>query len=360
MSDQPALPAPEQSAADVPPTAQRRPRTNLVPWLYGLGFVALAAAIFYLWQYPSAPQVDASAGVSEVRAAEQKEVRAAEQKFEALDGRVARLEREPKPPSAADLGRIAAQLDALQARVSDQTRLASRLDALSGRVESLSGVNQSGIDVVKQQTQSGIDVVKQQTQSDIAVVKQQTQSGIEAIKQQLDSATDRLTALEKTASSADTVSARLDRIARIQAASFALANGQPLGDLPGAPPALSRYANAAPPTLAHLRLLFPQMQRAAIAAGQSDTGNGPFIDRVWERAQGLLTVRQGDEVVVGNASAVALTHASAALEAGDLAAAVRATSLLNPNALRAAADWLAEAKALVDARSALADMAAHI
>ena len=58
--------------------------------------------------------------------------------------------------------------------------------------------------------------------------------------------------------------------------------------------------------LAHLRLLFPQMQRAAIAAGQSDTGNGPFIDRVWERAQGLLTVRQGDEVVVGNASAVAL------------------------------------------------------
>ena len=112
--------------------------------------------------------------------------------------------------------------------------------------------------------------------------------------------------------------------------------------------------------MAHLRLTFPQMERAALAAGQSDTGNGPFIDRVWERAQGLLTVRQGDAVVVGNASAVALTHASAALEAGDLAAAVRATSLLNPNALRAAADWLAEAKALVDARSALTDIAAHI
>ena len=261
MSDQPALPAPERPPTDVPPSYQRPPRTNLVPWLYGLGFVVLAAAIFYLWQYPSTAQVDASAGVPDVRAAEQK--------LDALDDRVAHLEREPKPPSAADLGKITAQLDALEARVSDQTRLASRLDVLSGRVESLSGVNQSGIDVVKQQTQSGIDVVKQQTQS-----------SIEAIRQQVDSTEGRLTALEKTAGRAEAVSVKLDRLARIQAASLALANGQPLGDLPGAPPALSRYANAAPPTMAHLRLMFPEMERAALAAGQSDSGNGPFIDRV--------------------------------------------------------------------------------
>ena len=47
------------------------------------------------------------------------------------------------------------------------------------------------------------------------------------------------------------------RIAQVQAAAMALDAGQKLGDLPGAPPALARFADAAPPTEAALRLAFP-------------------------------------------------------------------------------------------------------
>jgi hypothetical protein len=347
MSDETPLPAPESSAveANAPSTASRPARRDMLPWLCAIGFVVLAAAIVYLWQYPGTPG-DTTAGVSDTQMAE---IRVAEQKIDAIESRLARLEQQPKPPSTADIGKITARLDALDARVSDQTRLASRLDVLSGRIESLSGVNQSGNDVVKQQIQSAIDVVRKQTQS-----------GIDAIKQEVENNTSRLSAIEKAAGSVDAVSKRLDRIARIQAASLALANGEPLGDLPDAPPALARYATVAPPTIAHLRLMFPKVERAALEVSQVSSTNGPFIDRVWERAQGLVTVRRGDEVVIGDTSAVTLTRASAALEAGDLVAAVHETSQLDPKAVHALADWLAEAKALIDARAALTDMAAHI
>jgi hypothetical protein len=347
MSDETPLPAAESPTVEAgPPSPAPRPaRMGVFPWLSAIGFVVLAAAIVYLWQYPSTP-ADNAAGASDGRMAE---LRVAEQKLDAIDGRLARLEQQPRPPSAADLGKITAQLDALDARVSDQTRLASRLDVLSGRIESLSGINQSGIDVVKQQIQSGMEVAKKQTQSDVNVLKQEVENN-----------TSRLDAIEKAAGGTEAIAKRLDRIARIQAASLALGNGQPLGDLPDAPPALARYATAAPPTIAHLRLMFPKLERAALEVSQSSVTSGPFIDRIWERAQGLVTVRRGDEVVIGDESALRLTHASAALEAGDLVAAVHETSQLDPKPLHALGDWLAEAKALIDARAALTDMAAHI
>jgi hypothetical protein len=290
----------------------------MVPWLYGLGFLVLAAGILYLWQYPSMP-ADTAVATSEIQAAGQK--------LDSVDARLTLLEQQPKPPPPPDLSKITTELGALEARVSDQTQLASRLDVMSGRIESLSGLSQTGID---------------------------------AIKQQLETNAGRLTALEKTVGSLATVSSRVDRIVRVQAAALALADGQPLGDLPGAPPALSRYARTSPPTLAHLRLTFGQMEQTALAAGEANSINGPFIDRVWERAQGLVTVRQGDAVVVGNKSAIVLSHAKTALDAGDLAAAVKETARLDPNPAHVAADWLAEAKALLDARAALSDMAVHI
>ena len=320
MSDQPAPPPPEQpiSESALPPAAPRSKRAELVLWVYGLGILVLAAAVFYLWRYPATPAetvVSASA------------FQAAEGRLEAVDSRLSHLEQQPTPPTPADFDKILARLDKLETRVSDQAQLASRLDVLSGRIESLSGRGQSGLD---------------------------------AIKQQLDQDADRVTALEKTVDSNKSVSERVDRIVHIQAAEIALATGRPLGELPDAPPALSRFAHIAPPTLAQLRLAFPQVEGAASATTQSSTASGPFVDRVWERAQGLLTIRQGNQVVVGDASAVALARAKNALQAGDLVAAVDALTTLRSNAQRAVADWLAEAKALIDARSALADMAARI
>lgn len=320
MTDQPALPAPEQPQleANLASTMPRSRQRNVVPWLYGFGFLMLAAAIFYLWQHPSVPAETV---------ADMTDIRAVEQKLQAVDTRLAHLEQQPKVSPTVDLEKIAERLATLEAHVSDQARLASQVDVLSGRIQSLSGREQTGLDV---------------------------------LKQQLDHDAGRLTNLEKTGDGLKAVSDRVDRIVRIEAASVALAAGQPLGELPGAPAALSQYAHAAPPTMAHLRLAFPQIERAALAAGQSSSASGPFIDRVWERAQGLVTIRQGDAVVIGNASAVGLAQAKIALDAGDLAAAIDATAALSPDVVHAAAIWLTEARALLNAQIALADLAAHI
>jgi hypothetical protein len=223
-----------------------------------------------------------------------------------------------------DLGKVTARIDALEARITDQTQLASRVDTLSGRIESLSGRNQTGID---------------------------------ATKQQIDTLTARVAALESSAGSLDGVTKRLNRIARLQQASIALSNGQPLGDLSGAPEALARYSHAAPPTEAALRLRFPHAEQAALAAAQPANGDAPFLGRVMERAQGLITIRRGDDVVVGDATAIALSHAQTALDVGDLAGAVDAVETLKGQPAQAMAPWVADAKALLDTRAALVQMA---
>jgi len=311
MTDQPLLPSPDElpepvAAASVPP------RHDLVPWFYGLGFLILAAAIFYLWQYPSmqTPAVDSAAS------------HAVERQLADIDGRLTRLESRP----TTDLSKITARVDALDERIVDQTQLASRLDTLSGRIESLSGQNQTGLD---------------------------------ATRQHLDALTMRVAAIESNDASFETVTKRLNRIARLQEASFALASGRPIGDLPNAPQALARYAQTPPPTEAQLRLRFPKDEQAALAAKQPGDSTAPFVDRVWERVQGLITIRRGDDVVVGNPSAVALSHARIALDAGDLSGAVAAVDTLKGAPGRAMASWQADAKALLNARSALANMADH-
>jgi hypothetical protein len=237
-----------------------------------------------------------------------------------IDGRLTRLEQRPTP----DLGKLTARLDALDGRVVDQTQLAVRVDTLSGRIESLSGRDQTGLD---------------------------------ATRQQVDALTNRVAAVESHAGNLGSLTKRLDRIARLQEASFALAAGRPIGDLPNAPDALARYARAAPPTEAQLRLRFPREAQTALAAKQPDRSDAPFADRVWERAQGLITVRRGDDVVVGNPAAIILSRAQTTLDAGDIAGAVNAVEALSGQPAKAMANWLSDAKALLSARSALAEMA---
>jgi hypothetical protein len=310
MTEQSLLPPPEE-APEATAAAPKPPPRDLVPWFYGLGFLILAAAIVYLWQYPSTP-ADNTGAVSALQTVDQR--------LTDMDARMSRLEQRP----TVDLGKVTARIDALDGRMADQTQLASRVDTLSGRIESLSGRNQTGID---------------------------------ATKQQIDALTARVAALEASAGSSDALVKRLNRVARMQQASIALSNGQPLGDLSGAPEALARYAHAAPPTEAALRLRFPQAEQAALAAAQPANSDAPFLGRVMERAQGLITIRRGDNVVVGDAAAIALSHAQTALDAGDLAGAVAAVETLTGQPGQAMANWVADAKALLNARAALVQMA---
>ncbi len=169
----------------------------------------------------------------------------------------------------------------------------------------------------------------------------------------------RLATLEKTAEVPAALADRTNRIARIQAAFIALSAGRPLGDLPGAPPALARYAAAAPPTEAALRLSFPAAAQAALAADHPAAGEKPFLQRIWAEAQDLVTIRQGEHVLVGDPAAGLLAHAQTALDAGDLAGAVAAVATLSGPAAQLLAPWLDRARGLLAARAALADLAAQ-
>ncbi len=310
MTDQAFLSPPDETPRPTPNALSPKPQSrDIVPILGGLGFLILAVAIFCVWQYPAAPgETDAN--------------RMVERRLADIDARLTHIEQQP----IADAAKIDARMDALAAKVSDQTQMGSRLDTLSGRIEALSGRNQAGLD---------------------------------AARQQLDAMTVRLAAIEANAGTIDAVTKRLNQVARLQEASFALASGQPIGDLSGAPAALTRFAHAPPPTETQLRLRFQRDEQAALATKQPENGQGPFIDRVWDRAQALVTIHRGDELVLGNPTAMALSQADAALGNGDLAAAVTAVEGLKGQPAQVMANWLADARALLNARSALTSMAGH-
>lgn len=150
------------------------------------------------------------------------------------------------------------------------------------------------------------------------------------------------------------------RISRVQLATTALEAGQKLGDIPGAPPALAQFAHDAPPTEAGLRLSFNSAAEAAQRASQpAIMDNQPFASRLWTRAQQSVTVRQGDRVLLGDPVSGVLAHARQALDAGDLAGAVAVLNGLAGPAAAAMADWVGQARALLEARAALASMAAR-
>jgi hypothetical protein len=309
-----ALEQPTESVATPalkPGTATRGPLT----WITGVGFGVLALAIFLVWKYPQIP-----GSVSD----QARDVQMAQRQLAELESRLGRIEQRPPSVAPADIARLASRIDGLEGKVGDQTAVGSRLDALSGRIEALSGRDATGRDTVKQQ---------------------------------FDGLSARVAALEKSAGGLDALSDRMNRIARIQEASVALALGRPTGDLPNAPAALARFAHSAPPTEGQLRLRFLSASDTALSAPQPDDKAAPFVDRVWERAQNLVTIRRGEDVIVGNSSSVALGRARAALDAGDLKSAVVAVQTLKGPPLQAMGSWIAQANELIAARSALADLA---
>jgi hypothetical protein len=348
-----ALPPPVTDPPDAPSPAGKR---DLVPVLYLAGFVVLAAAIIWLWQNPPVAPPPPPPGPSP-------EVAQLRDQLTAVESRLTRLEQRPapaappppdlapltarvaalearKPPPPVDLAPIEASIADLEKKPPGDPSLGPRVEALSGRVDALA------------------------TKADALTTREDALSGrVEAtdgaLGKRLDAVEARLAPLEKNAGQITTLADRSARIARIQAAQAALDSGIKLGDLPGAPPALAHYAGAPPPTEASLRLSFPAAAQAALAASKPNVDDKPFLDRAWAKAQDLVTLRQGDHVIVGDPAAGVLARARADLDAGDLAGAVSALGALTGPGAAAMADWKAQAQGLLDARRALADMAAH-
>ncbi len=336
------------------------------------GLSVLAMALLWMWRNPNLEQAvrpQRVQGVEEqIRELTDRLDRMPEPKAAAtpdlqpLEQRVAALEARPPVPEP-NLEPIEQQIAALKAQVAarpasaaaapDLSPIEARLAALDKQVRELAPLTQQ---VATLQSDLGGRVTQlAAAEADLA---SQVQDLHAAVASQNSGLAARFTTLEKQADAAATAAAKAARLARVQAARAALEAGQPLGPIPDAPPELARFTDARPPTEAALRLAFPSAADAALAASRPDTQGKSFGERLWQRAQGLVTVRQGDRVIVGDPSAGILADARTHLEAGDLAGAVTAISTLTGSAAQAMATWLAQAKSLLAARGALDQMAA--
>ena len=360
--------APERARIDGPSNAKR---LDLLPMLYVLGFLVLAGGLFWVWQHPSPPR---GAAQNAARVASlQQDIAARKAEADALEARLKAVEARPVP----DLGPIEARLKAVEAKEAAPTDLAplqARIAALEqrpepapvdlgplrGRVAALEEkppVDLQPLEarIAALEAKPPVDLTPLRTA--LAAQGAALSGKIEAVGARLDGVngdikqlTDRLGTMEAAA----------QRRAQMEVASIKLASGQPLGTIAGAPPALARFAQQSPPTEAGLRLTFDNAAAAAAKAADPVTSSDmSFTDRMWARAQQSVTVRQGDKVLVGNPVGGLLDSARQALEAGDLASAVRTLDGLTGPAKAAMADWLGQAHALLDARTAVAEMAAR-
>jgi hypothetical protein len=368
--------------------AERGPR--VWPRVVGVGILLLAVAGAWVWQnpgfiqhtmgslFPGSTSHDADAAA-----------------IQTLDARVTRLEQRPPP----DLTALTQRLDALEQRLTPTAQPAgsnppaqaavdlhpvlSRLDALEARAKTPS----PGSLAPSAQTGSGqnaatpvgpdltplyarIDALAQTVAertvdpSKVAALTAQVQAlsthdPDTELRGKLDQVEHQLSGLSASEAKLSASSERTARVARLEAAETALASGRPLGAIPNAPPALARFATAAPPTQAALRLAFPAAASAALKVSQPDTDGKSFLDGIIARLQDsrLITVRQGDHVLVGSAAAATLAQAQMLLEAGDLAGAAREVASLTGPPAEKMAPWLADANALLAAREALATLA---
>ena len=372
---------PERVRIEGPPPQQRR---DFLPALYLLGFLVLAGALFYLYRNPSMP-----AGVEQDAA----RVDTLQQQVDALTGRLSDLERRPAP-APVNVGPLDARISALEPRIAAlEPRLAAlepKLAELEPKLSALeqrpapaappppdfgpittrldTGFSKQDAELSKQGadlSQQAAALSKQGDElSKQSVELSKQAASLQGLTDRLGSVEGRVAAVEKQDSAITGqlggVAERAQRISRTQVAAAALDAGQKLGEIPGAPPALARFAYNAPPTEAGLRLSFNNAAEAAQNASQPGAMEGqPFASRLWTRAQQSLSVRQGDRVVLGDPVAGLLAHARQALEAGDLSGAVSTLDGLTGPAAAAMADWVSQARALLDARSALATMAAR-
>ncbi len=155
------------------------------------------------------------------------------------------------------------------------------------------------------------------------------------------------------------LAAKARRMVKIQAAMLALQTGVPLGDLTNVPEALGRYAKKAPPTEAVLRAQFQVYASKALAVGgYIDTGHsGNLWERIRASIVGLVMVRRGNKIVVGDRDEAIISDARADLAEGNLTGAVQKLGSLPKNAQDVMHPWLTQAENLLAARAALLKLA---
>jgi hypothetical protein len=340
-----------EPAAEPPP----KPRSSRIPIAALIALVLVVATSPY-WAPPIASVLpwggtpekpapaDTTAIETKLSALEARigELAQAQQRTAALEPRIAQLEQRPAPgPNPQNAQQAAQQAQALSA-------LGDRIAALEQRVTTLAAA---------QSSQTAADATKT------------LQAQIQALTQKLDEQSQLLAKLQtQTAPAADRSDAALAftlgqlrsvlATARPYAAELraaeALAKDAPdtLAELKK----LDGRAQQGVPTVAVLAARFPTVMSgvAAPASAPSSVDEG-WRDRIWAKLKNLVTIRRvGEAPGASSQRGGDLADAEAALKTGDLAAAVAALRRADGSAQPAAAAWLEDAQARLDADAALA------
>ena len=346
-------------------------RLDALPVLYLVGFVILAASMIYVWRHPTMPR-GAAQDAARVMTLQQ-EADARRDEVAALGARIAQLESRPVPGPAPSVAPLEARLAALEGKPAAVPPPPVDLKGIEGRIAALetkpAPVLPPPVDLGPLEARiAALETKPAPPPVDLAPLG----ARVAALDGRLATTTAALTRIDglearlgaaelmgkQAAAGLGAIEQRAARSQRLIVAGAALEAGQRLGDIPGAPPAVARFAIDAPPTEARLRLSFNQAAEAAHRASQpAITDNQTFAERMWTRAQQSVTVRQGERVLVGDPISGVIAASRTALDAGDLAGAVKALDGLSGPARAAMAGWIDQAKSLLDARAALAELA---
>ncbi len=269
---------------------------------------------------------------------------------------------EPAPGAAPDhvaQDATSAQVAALTAKI-DQLEEAQKSDSTKADLTQTADQQKAALEAATQAASSAqaqvaaltgkIDQLEQAQKSDLSQTADQQKAALDALNA-------RLAKIEQGTGHIESVADAAARAARIDELEAALAAGQPLGAIPNAPPALARFAKTAPPTDAALRQAFPAVAAHAEAVSQPQVAHENFWTRVLARAQQLVVVRRGDDVIVGDPAAGIIARATDAVNRDDLPGAVHALGSLQGPAAAAVSGWVEQVRSLLDARAALTAMA---
>lgn len=357
--DTQAYPAEDQAPPPPPAKPAPKPRGGASVVLVLFLFLVTGGGLYYVWTNPK-PVPDSPALAEATRRAE-------------AAGAAADAARRDAAEAAKQAQALAERLDRLEkAAPADTTELQQRLAALAAQVQALGsrpaegGAPAASVDLGPI-TQQIADLAQKVEQADAAertateqlqAAQKQAVETLAAAQQATAALAERVQKLEQGAGQVESAADRAARLTRVQAAVVALQAGDKLGEIPGAPPALARFATVAPPTEAQLRETFPEIAAHAREVSRPDVSQKSFLARTLTRLQQSVTVRQGEDVIVGDPAAGVLAEAEEKVHAGDLKGAIEVLGRLNGPAAEAVRDWTGRAQALIEARAALAALAA--
>jgi hypothetical protein len=287
-------------------------------------------------------------------------VAALRQRLDQMQSAIGQLQSQQKDAADQTQAAIAQAQAQIQTQVKaalDQAQAADR-DAIAQAQTQIQAQVKSAIDQAQAGDKDALDQVQTQQKDALAQLQAQA-TALAQTKTALDQLGGRVEKIEQGATSVEDAASRATRLERVQAAVVALQAGQKLGEIPNAPPALQKFATVAPPTEAALREAFPALAAHARAVSQPATADKSFLQRALARLQESVTVRQGNDVLVGDPAAGVLADAEVKVQNGDLAGAVHTLQALQGPAAAAMAGWMDQAQSLLAARAALASLAAR-